>query len=262
MIKSYDSDDEHDVKQATRYGAQPWMLAALATNPHYVFWGPGEDSMKSVEENGGWSSGCEFETWSEGGFRGLDELNLVVNFYFFVDRDSKECEACDGGGYAPHARQLNDTFHSGWGKRLNIDDVQALVAAGRCRIRNAENTEWVSPVVDETLVGRVNASNQGGGCFGDFYHDAINRHVLVSHRCDVAGVERTCPACGGCGYVFTSDTARLGIVRWVLHPRKGASRGVVVKSITEAELPDVYAHLREAAAFNARMFDGVHAVMP
>ena len=262
MIRSYDPNDTDDVKQAERYGAQPWMLAAMKVNPSYVFWGPGEDSMRSVEENGGWSSGCEFATWAESAFRGLDQLNLVVHYYFFVDRDQEKCRACDGGGYAPFARQLNDTFYEGWGKSLNIDDVRALVAAGRCRVRNAENTEGVSPVVDEILVLRVNLANLLGGIGSDFYHDVINRHVLVAHRCDVAGADRTCRECDGSGYVFTADHARLGLVRWVLHPRKGASRGVVVKSIARAELPEVYAHLREAAAFNARMFDGVHAVAP
>jgi hypothetical protein len=41
---------------------------------------------------------------------------------------------------------------------------------------------------------------------------------------------------------------------WMLHPRKGCSRGVEVLEITESELPMVYAWLREAADRNAKRF--------
>lgn len=70
-----------------------------------------------------------------------------------------------------------------------------------------------------------------------------------------------CGACGtrGCdrcdeGDVFTSPRARLGLTLWVLHPRKGASRGVRVREIQQAELGDVYLVLREAARQNAEAF--------
>ncbi len=166
MIRRYDPNSDYDRFQANRYRAEPWMLAALATNPSYIGWGPGEDYMpapKSKADRGGWDSSVEVATWGECGFRDVDDLNVIARFYFFVDRDAKPCDACS--------------------------------------LR---------------------------GC----------------DRCDE-------------GYVFTEERARLGLTLWVLHPRKGASRGVIVREIQQAELGDVYLVLREAARQNAEAFGGI-----
>ncbi len=84
-------------------------------------------------------------------------------------------------------------------------------------------------------------------------HDAINSWICCKRRCERLGVPSECPQCEGHGDLFTGP-AYLGLVLWVLHPRKGCSRGVEVKHIKESELPEVYAYLRHAAERNAERF--------
>lgn len=50
---------------------------------------------------------------------------------------------------------------------------------------------------------------------------------------------------------------RLRLTLWMLHPRKGASRGVRVLSISESEVPQVRAWLALAAKDNAELFSRV-----
>jgi hypothetical protein len=48
----------------------------------------------------------------------------------------------------------------------------------------------------------------------------------------------------------------LGLVLWILHPRKGASRGVSIARVERTELPAVATWLQEAAERNAERFAG------
>jgi len=41
---------------------------------------------------------------------------------------------------------------------------------------------------------------------------------------------------------------------WILHPRKGASRGVYIKNIEENEVPEVIQYLKIAAERNSNRF--------
>lgn len=41
---------------------------------------------------------------------------------------------------------------------------------------------------------------------------------------------------------------------WIIHPRKGASKGVEILSVSETELPDAVNYLRAAAVRNAKRF--------
>jgi hypothetical protein len=70
---------------------------------------------------------------------------------------------------------------------------------------------------------------------------------------------KNCEACNGNGSTYTGP-ATLDLVLWVLHPRKGASRGWTIKNIQHEELPEVYAFLRTAAASNAKRFATIPAV--
>ena len=87
-----------------------------------------------------------------------------------------------------------------------------------------------------------------------FDHDAINRSILIKHKAKRFGVPVRCTECSGHGHVFTEPAAKLGLVLWVLHPRKGASRGVHIKNIEEKELPKVLAFLRAARDRNSDRF--------
>jgi hypothetical protein len=87
-----------------------------------------------------------------------------------------------------------------------------------------------------------------------FGHDAINRWICVEARAKNLGVYGKCEHCGGKGYIFDEDEVTLSLQLWVLHPRKGCSRGVLIKNIRESDMPAVYELLRTAAERNANRF--------
>ncbi len=93
-------------------------------------------------------------------------------------------------------------------------------------------------------------------------HDAINRVICVETRAKRLGVYGRCERCAGKGYVFTAPAAVLKLTLWLLHPRKGCSRGVEIAEIREDELPAAYAYLAEAAQRNASRFAAVVALAP
>jgi hypothetical protein len=55
-------------------------------------------------------------------------------------------------------------------------------------------------------------------------------------------------------YFRWTEDHGLCLLAWVLHPRKGASRGMEVRNVRQEHLPAVYAWLRAAAAVNAACF--------
>ena len=55
----------------------------------------------------------------------------------------------------------------------------------------------------------------------------------------------------------TAAAGHAGLVLWFLHPRKGCSRGVEIKRIEEAEIPEVVAYLQQAAKRNAERFSAL-----
>jgi hypothetical protein len=126
---------------------------------------------------------------------------------------------------------------------ITQDEVDALVAKNRLRefTRNGHK-----PTALE-----VNSSSNA------MVHDAINRWICVETRARRLGVWGKCKECKGEGEGHLDATPILGLVLWLLHPRKGASRGVEIKSIKQEELPQVYAFLREAANRNANRFSKI-----
>lgn len=64
-------------------------------------------------------------------------------------------------------------------------------------------------------------------------------------------------------FYFFADPGeeRLELIFWAIHPRKGASRGVVVSSIQEGDLFDVYAFLARAFFNVSKTFDGLKKVV-
>lgn len=71
-----------------------------------------------------------------------------------------------------------------------------------------------------------------------------------------------CPECSGDGTVYTAPTAHVTLTLWMLHPRKGCSRGVEVSLIERDDLPAVFAWLRQAAERNAKRFSALPAAQP
>ena len=113
--------DKYDRSEAKRLGAKPWMLNALKLNPEYVYWGPYEDYMAKRgknegpddfgrEEDHGWESRVFIESWLDFDWS-LDELNECVNYYFCIERTSRDCQDCGGSGVHPHALWVYDSWY-------------------------------------------------------------------------------------------------------------------------------------------------------
>ena len=59
-------------------------------------------------------------------------------------------------------------------------------------------------------------------------------------------------------FYFEIDTGpTLSLTLWMLHPRKGCSRGVLIENLEEEDMPAVYAYLQEAAKRNANRFSKI-----
>lgn len=82
------------------------------------------------------------------------------------------------------------------------------------------------------------------------------KDVLTRHRCETYGVPHACPDCEEYGYFYQGPPI-VNLVLWLIHPRKGASRGVKVTNIQQEDLPEVYKFLRTAADRNAERFSKV-----
>jgi len=234
--------DDYDQQEYTRLNAEPWMLDALRMNPEYVSWGPHEDYMAT--DGGGWSAPHFAEAWAEFNWS-LDDLNECGNFYFHIEREQINCTECDGSGHNAATKVLADTFydHDGDGARqwcasITDDEVTALLEGKR--LHQFKTT----PTATE-----VNRKQRGG-----LIHDAINRWILIETRAKRLGVYGKCERCEGHGIIYTAPAAHLSLTLWMLHPRKGCSRGVEIKRVEQSDMGAVIAWLQAAAQRNADRF--------
>lgn len=240
-MRTYPTDTDHD--EVTELRAAPWMLELLKLNPEYAFWGNFEDYMYK-RDGQGWDSPLEYDSLAE--MFELDELNEVVNFYFQVVRKGETCPVCEGEGYNEATRHLSRTWYThrcppgqtGWQHALTDVEVTALWEAGRLRGYPQQPT-----------AEQLNQDYRKG-----FGHDAINQWICVKARASHQGVFGHCAACEGSGTHYLEDTAHVALQLWVLHPRKGASRGVYIRRLEEADVPKALALLNTAAERNAERF--------
>lgn len=274
-----------DADEATRLNCEPWMLNLLNLNPSYVYWGPHEDYMWVKGE--GWNSPISYDDWSAFSIT-LNELNEVVNFYFECGRDRENCSACGGSGVHRDAQWIDRSFYShsspfksptpreqqshalldsfagpgGYGGPVDVlghgafpseETLAKYGAEFRAFCEHMREVHYWCELLDASDRAALSAAGRrhDGGLLG---HDAINRHVLVEARCERYGVPHTCDVCDGHGDAFTDPAGHVGLVLWLLHPRKGASRGVEIKRLNQADLPAVFSFLREAAQRNAERF--------
>lgn len=236
-----------DEQEAVELNAEPWQIDLLKANPSYCSWGPHEDYMWTKGD--GWNSAVIVPTWADFGW-GLDDFNECANFYFEVSRPSEQCGLCGGNGYHPDAQQVARTFYShsclpgetAWNAAITEDEAAALIEA--CRADPGDTAE------------SINAKNGPSGLLFDS-HDAINRMILIRARLKRLGLHDTCPDCNGNGYVYTANKAKVALVLWWLHPRKGCSRGVEISDISRDDLGAVRRFLSDAADRNAARFAGV-----
>jgi hypothetical protein len=240
--------DEYDLKDLARMNAPAWMVEQLKLNPVYTCWGPYEDSMG--DKTAGWRAPIISSGWKDGKIT-LNDLNEVVNFYFQVERAQTACTACDESGYNPETKVISDTFYSFENRRLRWSDKITQE-----EVDHLWDKERLHQYKEKPTAAQVNRDENGRG----MGHDGINRCYLIEFRAKSEGVWGYCPQCEGHCYTFTEPTAHLNLVVWLLHPRKGCSRGVEISYIEQADLPDVYAWLREAAARNAQRFSALNSL--
>jgi len=243
--------------QTKGLNAKPWMVEMLHLNPSYCSWGPGEDYM-SGKDGEGWNSSKYFETWKEFGPWGLDELNEVVNFYFEVTRESERCTACDQTGYNLGTLKIYNGWYShrsetgnGWSGELAQDEVDALW-------ENKRLTQYGTKPTAEQVNEDYNDKRTPRSMLG---HDSINCSICVRARAERLGVFGYCTVCNGNGSVYTAPEAGLGLTLWMLHPRKGCSKGINIKRIRREEIPAVLTYLKLAMDRNTKRFMGVEEMV-
>jgi len=295
-MRSFDKNDKYDVQDMERLNVDPWMLKLLELNPEYVSWGPHEDyMMKRGRDEGpddlgrnqdhGWESRMLRKTWAELDLT-LDELNECVNFYFEINRDSKDCTVCGGKGYSIDAQWVSESFytHSSPFKQQTPKEFEAetiMASFGGSYGPKGVHVNDLYPTVDvlnhygkefkkfcelmklgegwgdmSLTEDEIQALKDGHREYpvGRMGHDCINRGILIKARCKRFGIDLHCTECEGHCYTFTEEKAHLSLVLWILHPRKGASRGVQVDRIEKSDLPGIMEFLDIAAKQNAERF--------
>lgn len=234
----YYPETDSDKKEVERLNAEAWMIKALKKNPDYNGWGNHEDYMI---KDSGWDSRQYIDSADE--LWEMDDLNELVNFYFNICRESEECSSCGQSGYNPETTQIGEDWYDfeGTGRRwcnsITQDEVDALWESNRLKSEFKEK-----PTADQVNEWSKNVRGIG--------HDAINRHICVKQRAERLGVYGLCEECNGEGYVYTEPAAKLQLQMWFLHPRKGCSRGVLLKEVKQHEMETVIKYLKEARQRN------------
>lgn len=236
----YYPTEKYGFDDLTELNADEWMVDALKLNPDYNGWGNGEGYM--TEKGNGWGVSSRIDTIEE--LWELDEFNELVNFYFSISRESEPCNTCDQIGYNHETTRIYkdwydfDNTGARWCNNITQDEVDALWREGRLKFDFKEK-----PTAEQ-----VNSWRNGHG------HDAINHHICVKQRAERLGVYGLCGKCDGKGYIFTEYKAKLKLQMWILHPRKGASRGLLLTNIEKDELPVVIEYLIKARDRNHERF--------
>lgn len=211
----FNPNDEWDVDYVKKIGAEPWMIDTLAINASYCGWDPGDDYMLGTPRNG------EHSGWSHA--LKVDNWNAfcipVDELNVFVD-----FHFCLTADETP-CRACNGRGYS---------EVARLVMAS-LRLEDLSTEELAAvrkATGNEDTIG-------SSGC-----------HVVAQMR---LGPRLNCAMCRGSGVSSISNT-RLQLVLWLLHPRKGASRGVIIDRIEKHEIKEVCDFLRKAAEANTQRF--------
>lgn len=232
----YFPKEDYEFEELEKINAEDWQAELLKKNPEYNFWGNFEDYMS--KDGHGWDSRYSCDNWKNFNWK-LDDLNEVVNFYFEVYRESVDCEYCDRTGYNEATKRIADDFYDfssktgrGWSNNLTEDELEALMER-----RNLE-----------TRKDAIDYIKNGIGL------DALDRFMLVRVRAERLGVFGDCEHCDGHGYRFVEPSARVGLQLWILHPRKGCSRGAFIEQIDKEDVPEVINYLKEAQRRNNERF--------
>ncbi|MGV9141885.1 MAG: hypothetical protein ACOC1X_03000 [Promethearchaeota archaeon] len=228
----YYPEDVYDWNDVDEINVKEWQLKLLNMNPEYCNWGNYEDYMKDGK---GWNSSVFYNSWSEFEWE-LNELNELVNFYFDVYRPNKNCDKCKRG-LNPETEKIFKSFYRhkngdrGWVNDLTEDDYQKLADRRNKTVEEIKQREK-SP----------------------FGFDSIDHFRLTEIRARRKGVYGKCKKCDGKSYIYTSKKAKVGLQLWMIHPRKGCSRGIYVKNVRKQDIPEVIDYLEEARKRNNKRF--------
>jgi len=244
-MRYYNPESEDYQAELKEKLVEPWQEDLLKINPDYVFWGIHEDYMSGGK---GWNSPLEADSWSDMTLD-LDELNEVVNFYFELHRESKDCPDCNNG-WSDRAWELNQSFYDrsdmAWTNNLCQEAVNILWNRKNSSVRRQFPDEI--PTADEVNQWNKDSDRLFGG---------IDKYEAVTAQCEVEGVDTTCQSCNGRAFHYVGDKCEVSLTLWILHPRKGCSRGFEIRNIEQKDLPEIYKFLNEAAERNANRFSRI-----
>lgn len=227
----FTSTEDEEFKKLPAY----MQKCITLTSDNYNGWGNGQDYMGS--DKGQWDSDSELcsikDMWE------LDVLNECVNFYFRAEKKVKTCPDCSGSGISNRAEEERESIH--YDKyNLTEDDVIGLYEDGWLKTK-PENIHdfWTNPE------------------YSHFNIDALRIHTIIKRRAEKKGFNYFCNCCDGDGCLDVDKEYSLALQLWILHPRKGSSKGVLIHNITEQDLPEVFKLLNTARErFNAK-FDKI-----
>lgn len=267
-----DLNSEYNKKELEVLNIEKWQLDLLKLNPNYLAWGCYEDYMCS--DDAGWRTRSILNDFSE--MWKLDDLNECVNFYFELYRENHQCPECEGHRlnkktielYNTWYKHLNDQNYS-WADKLEKEEIYALMKSGRldksltnnirCYFdndkkewrgwKNGQNIKIKEPEIPDDL--KVNSFYKKG-----FGHDSLNCWICVKARAKKLGVYGKCGNCID-GYIYDEEKGKAALQLWILHPRKGCSKGVYIKEIKKEDLNNVFKYLLEAKKRNNKRFSKI-----
>lgn len=135
---------------------------------------------------------------------------------------AQKCKGCDASGYNPESKKIADGYYDDrWSDAITQDEVDALVAHGRLwdfyRVVGEDGWEDARPASTVTAE-EVNAAARERR----FYHDVINRCLLIETRAKRLGVWGWCSFCKGSGQIWQSLAIKRAHDAWKpFDPLKG-----------------------------------------
>ncbi len=137
-------------------------------------------------------------------------LNEVWEGYLNPHDGVKECPACYGTGYNRATHVISEAFYNlsnrekAWHDKINQDEVQALIDAGRlCDFTHTWSQKDGRVKKDPPCIPTAKEVNTWEN--SSIGHDAINRWILIEARAKRLGVYGKCSFCGGDGEIKNKD---------------------------------------------------------